>query len=65
MMLRRHCLAWLGLAPLAALTTPQAWAADEKAAAAAAIQHWIPLIVAIEPKELRKKLKLAALESGA
>lgn len=27
-MLRRHCLAWLGLAPLAALTTPQAWAAD-------------------------------------
>ena len=34
-------------------------------AAAAAIQHWIPLIVAIDPKELRKKLKLAALESGA
>lgn len=27
-MLRRHCLAWLSLAPLAALTTPQAWAAD-------------------------------------
>jgi len=45
-------------------TRAQAWAADEKAAAAAAIQHWIPLIVAIEPKELRKKLKLAALESG-
>jgi len=30
-MLRRHCLAWLGLAPLAALTTPQAWAADAPA----------------------------------
>ena len=27
-MLRLHCLAWLGLAPLAALTTPQPWAAD-------------------------------------
>ena len=46
-------------------TRAQAWAADEKAAAAAAIQHWIPLIVDIEPKELRKKLKLAALEPGA
>ena len=46
-------------------TRAQAWTADEKAAAAAAIQHWIPLIVDIEPKELRKKLKLAALESGA
>ena len=30
-MLRRHCLAWLGLVPLAALTTPQAWAADAPA----------------------------------
>ena len=30
-MLRRHYLAWLGLAPLAALTTPQAWAADAPA----------------------------------
>ena len=30
-MLRRHCLALLGLAPLAALTTPQAWAADAPA----------------------------------
>ena len=30
-MLRRHCLAWLGLAPLAALTTPQAWAAEAPA----------------------------------
>ena len=30
-MLRRHCLAWLGLAPLAALTTPKAWAADAPA----------------------------------
>lgn len=30
-MLRRHCLAWLGLAPLAALTPPQAWAADAPA----------------------------------
>ncbi|WP_110961202.1 DNA ligase [Acidovorax sp. ST3] len=30
-MLRRHCLAWLGLAPLAALTTPQACAADAPA----------------------------------
>ena len=39
--------------------------AAERPAAAAAIQHWIPRIVAIDPKELRKKLKLAALESGA
>ena len=30
-MLRRHCLAWLGLAPLAALTTLQARAADAPA----------------------------------
>ena len=30
-MLRRHCLACLCLAPLAALTTPQAWAADAPA----------------------------------
>ncbi len=30
-MLRRHCLAWLGLVPLAALTTAQAWAADAPA----------------------------------
>ena len=30
-MLRRHCLALLGIAPLAALTTPQAWAADAPA----------------------------------
>ena len=30
-MLRRHCLAWLGLAPLAALTPLQAWAADAPA----------------------------------
>ena len=30
-MLRRHCLALLGLAPLAALTTPQAWAGDAPA----------------------------------
>ena len=30
-MLRRHCLAWLGLAPLAALTTPQVWAAGAPA----------------------------------
>ena len=30
-MLRRHCLAWLGIAPLAALTSPQAWAADAPA----------------------------------
>ena len=30
-MLRRHCLALLGLAPLAALTTLQAWAADAPA----------------------------------
>ncbi len=30
-MLRRHYLAWMGLAPLAVLTTPQAWAADAPA----------------------------------
>ena len=45
-------------------TRAQAWSAEEKSAAAAAIQHWIPRIVAIEPKELRKKLKLASLASG-
>ena len=43
----------------------QAWPPAEQAAAAAAIQHWIPQIVAIDPKELRKKLKLAALEGQA
>ena len=38
-MLRRHCLAWLGLVPLAALTTPPAWAADAPALLLANVYH--------------------------
>lgn len=38
-MLRRHCLAWLGLVPLAALTTPPASAADAPALVLANVYH--------------------------
>lgn len=37
------------------------WSAEEKIAAADAIETWLPQIVAVDAKEIRKKLKLAAL----
>jgi CRISPR-associated protein Csm5 len=37
------------------------WSAEEKAAAADAIEIWLPRIVVVDIKEARKKLKLAAL----
>ena len=37
------------------------WTADEKAATADAIEEWLPRIVTIELKDLRKKLGLSAL----
>lgn len=37
------------------------WTQEEKTAAADAIEAWLPQIVAIDAKEIRKKLKLAAL----
>jgi CRISPR-associated protein Csm5 len=41
------------------------WTAAEKAAAAGAIEEWLPKVVAIDVKELRKKLGLSALKAGA
>lgn len=38
-----------------------AWSAEEKRAAADAIAEWLPKIVAVDMKDERKKLKLAAL----
>jgi len=38
-----------------------AWTPEEKAMAADAIEEWLPKVVAIEVKEMRKKLKLSAL----
>ena len=40
------------------------WTPEEKAAAANAIEKWLPRIVLIDLKDMRKKLKLAALRSG-
>lgn len=37
------------------------WTPEEKAAAADAIEEWLPKIVAVDVKEMRKKLKLSAL----
>lgn len=37
------------------------WTAEEKAAAADAIETWLPQIVAVDIKDVRKKLKLNAL----
>jgi CRISPR-associated protein Csm5 len=39
------------------------WTADERSAAADAIEEWLPKLVKIELKEERKKLKLAALRT--
>lgn len=41
------------------------WSADEKRAAAEAIEEWLPKLVRIEIKEERKKLKLAVLKGNA
>jgi CRISPR-associated protein Cmr6 len=38
-----------------------AWTAEEKRAAADAIDKWLPEVVAVDIKDERKKLKLAAL----
>lgn len=38
-----------------------AWTADEKSAVADAIETWLPQIVAVDIKEVKKKLKLNAL----
>ena len=39
------------------------WTAEEKAALAQVIEEWLPKIVAIDFKDMRKKLKLAALRA--
>lgn len=39
------------------------WTADDKKAAAAAIEEWLPKVVDVEMKDVRKKLKLAELKS--
>jgi len=39
------------------------WTADEKRAAACAIEEWLPKLVRIELKDERKKLGLTALKS--
>lgn len=41
------------------------WTADEKRAAAEAIAEWLPKVVAVDMKDERKKLKLAALRGEA
>jgi CRISPR-associated protein Cmr6 len=47
---------------LARLATDAAdWSAEEKRAAADAIEEWLPKVVRVEMKDERKKLKLAAL----
>ena len=39
------------------------WTSDDKGAAADAIEHWLPQLVNIDAKDLRKKLGLAALRA--
>lgn len=41
------------------------WTADDRRAAADAIEHWGAQLIALDPKELRKKLGLAALRGQA
>ncbi len=41
------------------------WTPAEKAAAADAIEEWLPQVVAVDLKDARKKLKLAALKTGS
>jgi CRISPR-associated protein Cmr6 len=47
-----------------ALDAPD-WSAEEKRAAADAIEEWLPRVVQVEIKDERKKLKLAALRGKA
>ena len=39
------------------------WSPDEKASAADAIEEWLPKVVTVDLKDIRKKLKLAALRT--
>lgn len=39
----------------------EGWTADEKSAVADAIETWLPQIVVVDIKEVKKKLKLNAL----
>lgn len=39
------------------------WSADDKSDAARAIEHWLPQVQEIAPKDVRKKLKLGQLRS--
>jgi len=41
------------------------WTTDEKRAAADALAHWLPQVVALDMKDERKKLKLSALRGEA
>ena len=41
------------------------WSAEEKHAAAEAMAEWLPQVVAVDMKDERKKLKLAALRGEA
>jgi CRISPR-associated protein Cmr6 len=41
------------------------WSAEEKSAAADALTEWLPQVVAVDMKDERKKLKLAALRGQA
>jgi CRISPR-associated protein Csm5 len=43
----------------------ESWTTDDKKAAAAAIEEWLPKVVAVEMKDVRKKLKLAELKGNA
>lgn len=40
------------------------WTQEEKTAAADAIEAWLPLIVALDAKDMRKKMKLASLRGA-
>lgn len=46
---------------LAAVAEGDAFSPDERKAAADAIEHWLPKLVQIDPKDLRKQLKLRQL----
>jgi hypothetical protein len=41
------------------------WTQEEKAAAADAIETWLPKVVAVDMKDVRKKLKLGMLRGGS
>jgi CRISPR-associated protein Csm5 len=42
--------------------TDETWSAEDKRAAAEAIEYWLPRLETIDAKEIRKKLKLAELK---